>query len=473
MNYRSSIPYTLAAYPLVDRAHGGSESDPTGRILDYVSHAFEAAGVRDYCLGLNMGGERIFVAAGRRCSEHDAKILPSTGFELSCLFKPLMAAAALELHERGDLNLDAPIGRYLPELAGHAKGQMILVRHLLSHSAGYMGFTVMPAVYSFPNRASGLTRIRKSSQLFWPGYVFNYEHSVTAVLGEILQVVSGQNAVELVNSRILAPLGVQAVIEPPTRGTGTPTFESAGNDAAAVSRVSLGTLGATFSTVDLLSVTEMFMGDERSSSAQTAYVSASMLDALRTPVVTIPRTPGSSAANLMAVASGQGLTLFRDGFVGYDGHTSSQAVAIRFHPAQRIAVALGVHGPGSAAQTIRRRVMGGVLELLTEAAGSQQVGAQEDDSSSLGISEIVGDYVGDHTLTVFVRVHRNRIALIGRMRFSKGFELPGGVDDDGRPVFGTGHAGIEPTFFRDRRTGEPCLMLGMCALKKRPVVIMG
>src|SRR4051794_34013053 len=49
--------------------------------------------------------------------------------------KTMTALCALILADRGDLDLDAPVGRYWPEFdaAGKAK---VLVRHVLAHTAG-------------------------------------------------------------------------------------------------------------------------------------------------------------------------------------------------------------------------------------------------------------------------------------------------------------------------------------------------
>ena len=49
--------------------------------------------------------------------------------------KTMTALCALVLADRGDLDLDAPVGRYWPEFAAAGKDR-VLVRHLLAHTAG-------------------------------------------------------------------------------------------------------------------------------------------------------------------------------------------------------------------------------------------------------------------------------------------------------------------------------------------------
>src|SRR4051812_18867496 len=49
--------------------------------------------------------------------------------------KTMTALCALILADRGGLDLDAPVARYWPEFAAAGK-EKVLVRHLLSHTAG-------------------------------------------------------------------------------------------------------------------------------------------------------------------------------------------------------------------------------------------------------------------------------------------------------------------------------------------------
>ncbi|MBZ6287918.1 serine hydrolase domain-containing protein [Streptomyces olivaceus] len=49
--------------------------------------------------------------------------------------KGVAAAVPLLLHQRGELDLDAPVGEYWPEFKAHGK-ERVLVRHVLNHRAG-------------------------------------------------------------------------------------------------------------------------------------------------------------------------------------------------------------------------------------------------------------------------------------------------------------------------------------------------
>lgn len=76
-------------------------------------------------------------AAGRLRYEPDAPSCAlETVFDLASLTKVIATASmAMRLCEAGALDLDAPVGRYLPEWTDEAHG-LIRVRHLLDHSSG-------------------------------------------------------------------------------------------------------------------------------------------------------------------------------------------------------------------------------------------------------------------------------------------------------------------------------------------------
>ena len=64
------------------------------------------------------------------------------GIGAACALALAAEGAALILADRGQLDLDAPAGRYWQEFAAPGRGQdKVLVRHLLSHTAGLPDWT--------------------------------------------------------------------------------------------------------------------------------------------------------------------------------------------------------------------------------------------------------------------------------------------------------------------------------------------
>ncbi len=65
------------------------------------------------------------------------KVNPQTLFRAGSLAKVFIALAVLELHQQGQLDIDAPIINYLPEFTkSHSDASAITLRQLLSHQSG-------------------------------------------------------------------------------------------------------------------------------------------------------------------------------------------------------------------------------------------------------------------------------------------------------------------------------------------------
>lgn len=81
--------------------------------------------------------------------EHD------TAHVMHSATKGVGAAVLLMLHERGKLDLDAPVGQYWPEFKARGK-ERLLVRHVLSHQAGVpvVDVPLTPAEAADPDRTA-------------------------------------------------------------------------------------------------------------------------------------------------------------------------------------------------------------------------------------------------------------------------------------------------------------------------------
>lgn len=121
--------------------------------------AVERSGTPGVVGGVDDGRAASVAIAGARAMGGDA-MTRDTVFRIASLTKPIVAAAALVLADRGTLPLDAPVERWLPEL-GHPRvlrdpdGPLddtvpadgpILVEHLLAlrGGLGFLGFTPTP-----------------------------------------------------------------------------------------------------------------------------------------------------------------------------------------------------------------------------------------------------------------------------------------------------------------------------------------
>lgn len=112
------------------------------------------------------------------------------------------------LHQRGLLDLDAPVADYWPEFAAAGKGD-IPVRWLLSHQAGLIG---VPGGFSLADFLAHDPLAEKLAALtpYWePGTAHGY-HSLTigVLAGELVRRITGKRLGTFFADEIARPLGI-------------------------------------------------------------------------------------------------------------------------------------------------------------------------------------------------------------------------------------------------------------------------
>jgi methyl acetate hydrolase len=141
-------------------------------------------------------------------------------FLIASMTKPVTSLAVMMLVEQGQVNLDDPIEKYLPDLAnrevftefdleaGTFKSRpaerSITIRHLLTHTSG-LGYT-----FASPELAKALGINPQATAttlplLHEPGENWTYGES-TRVLGHLVEAVTGQELFAWMQDHILEPL---------------------------------------------------------------------------------------------------------------------------------------------------------------------------------------------------------------------------------------------------------------------------
>ncbi len=121
--------------------------------------------------------------------------------------KTMAATCMLVLADRGELDFDAPVAKYWPEFAQKGK-ESVLVRHVMSHTAGLPGFDppiTVEDLYDLDKIADQLA----SQELWWePGTKSGY-HAVTQgnLESEILYRITGKRMGQWFQDEIAGPIG--------------------------------------------------------------------------------------------------------------------------------------------------------------------------------------------------------------------------------------------------------------------------
>ena len=146
--------------------------------------------------------------------ENLAPATSQTLYRLASISKPITAAAAMVLYERGKLDLDAPIQKYCP--AFPKKEAPITTRQLLGHLAGIRH----DRTHSFDDPeiintkhvdnpiSGGLDYFKDDSLVAPPGTKFSYSTNGYTVVGCVIEGASGTKYVDFVRENVLRPAGV-------------------------------------------------------------------------------------------------------------------------------------------------------------------------------------------------------------------------------------------------------------------------
>jgi D-alanyl-D-alanine carboxypeptidase len=143
--------------------------------------------------------------------EYGIPVGPATVFRLASLTKVFTSAAVLMLMERGQLNLDDDIRKYLPDFPSRTR--TITVANLLSHTSGLGDYLDRPDNMQWVRNEYTLNELINSfkdkERTFAPGEKDVYCNSNYILLGAIIERVSGSSYGEFIRTQIFEPLGMK------------------------------------------------------------------------------------------------------------------------------------------------------------------------------------------------------------------------------------------------------------------------
>lgn len=153
---------------------------------------------------------RIVVNRGYGMADYGHKVPNSskTIFRIGSLTKQFTAMAVLMLEEKGRLDLNDPLSKYMPD---YPEGDKIRISHLLTHTSGIPNHTELPdfnrerRVYDYALHKT-IATFKNKPLNFSPGEKFQYSNSGYLLLGYIIEKVSGMPYAKYIEHRIFKAL---------------------------------------------------------------------------------------------------------------------------------------------------------------------------------------------------------------------------------------------------------------------------
>jgi len=178
---------------MLERAYGGDEPGAAMMVLE---------------------GDRLVLlsAAGLADVEWGVPATVDTSFRIGSLTKPITALAILQRAADGTLDLDRPVGSYLPGL-DETLGRPTLAE-LMSHTSGlpdHFRLPDTPSIMRNPTRPDDIIdRMRGAEPVFEPGQSWSYSNFNYVLLGQVLELTDPQGRAygDIIEDDIFAPLGM-------------------------------------------------------------------------------------------------------------------------------------------------------------------------------------------------------------------------------------------------------------------------
>lgn len=205
----------FAALSLAGVAHAGP-----ARLAPGVEAKIDAAAEQDVTSGRVAGaavavlrdGELVFAKGyGRANLELSAPVNAKTVFRIGSLTKQFTAAGVLLLAEQGKLKIDDKLSLYLPNFL---RANEVTLRDLLDHTSGIHNFTESSVIDKISTSGATVGElvadIAGQTPLydFKPGTGWWYSNSNYALLGAVIEKVSGKTWAAFMKAEIFDKLGM-------------------------------------------------------------------------------------------------------------------------------------------------------------------------------------------------------------------------------------------------------------------------
>ena len=379
-------------------------------LCEAAQESVERSGVPGASIGVEHDGAADAAGFGVTSIEHPLEVDAETLFQIGSITKTVTGTLALQLVEKGELGLDAPIRRYLPtlRLADDDVAEHVTTRHLLTHTGGWYG-----DYFADPSRGDDaleriLPELAELPQLAPLGQVWSYCNSGFYIAGRVIEVLTGKAFESAARELVLEPLGMSRSFffseEVLSHRFAVGHRDEDGQTIVArpwaLARAASVAGGITSNVRDLLRYARFHLGQEPGPLTQES------ISIMREPQI---ETGDRDMALTWFVREVEGVALAE-----HDGGTNGQMARLMLAPEAGFALAiLTNHSPAG----------NDMLRELSRVALRLYLGVEEPEPEPIDLSpEQLADYAGDYTnpwAEVQLRAEERR--LVGRTTHKAGF----------------------------------------------------
>ncbi|WP_396657472.1 serine hydrolase domain-containing protein [Microbacterium oxydans] len=184
----------------------GTSADLQG-FLDETAAALNVPGA---VVGVMDGDREIVSTTGVAAVDTGAAVTERTLFQIGSTSKTFTGTVAMHLVETGAIDLDTRVVEVLPglRLADEEALAELRIRHLLTHSGGFLGDADERPGWDDDALARNVATFAELPQLFPPGTIASYSNAGIRLLGRVIERVTGETFERAVQRVVLDPLGM-------------------------------------------------------------------------------------------------------------------------------------------------------------------------------------------------------------------------------------------------------------------------
>lgn len=182
--------------------------DDLGQVLNEYASRLKVPGASAAVLA---DGREQRAGYGVTSIENPLPVNEQTLFQSGSIGKTFTATAILRLAERGDLELDAPVRRYVPTLRLKDADALaaVTVAHLLNHTAGWDGDFLVNTGPGDDALARYVERMIEIDQVTPVGATVSYNNTSLSLAGRIIELITGTTFEQAMADLVLGPVGLK------------------------------------------------------------------------------------------------------------------------------------------------------------------------------------------------------------------------------------------------------------------------
>jgi len=197
------------------------ENSPRGdytHTRQYLSWLIEKEMAENNVTGLSIAivdDQRMVWSAGFGLSDAENRIIatPQTPYRMGSIAKLLTATAAMHMAERGQMDIDQPLSRYLPEFSvksRFAHTDPITPRNIMSHHSGLPANYLSGMLDNNPKYFTTLVHDVSNEYVSYPpNYIWAYSNLGLTLLGTAIERTAGLQYNQYIEQALFRPLGMR------------------------------------------------------------------------------------------------------------------------------------------------------------------------------------------------------------------------------------------------------------------------